>query len=190
MSGTTGQPEFREVWRGRGDPPVSVETATVAHAGHGWEQTRMRVGNGRGGVVVVAVRGGQIALVRLWRPSVDATRLELPRGLCESDRPEDDAARELREETGFEPRSVHHLGDFEVDTSLLPTSVHAFQAEIEEDAEPVETDGEVDRVVWTDVEELPSLLSNGELRDAISLAAVALWRSSVTGERSAGRRET
>ncbi|CAM3598722.1 NUDIX hydrolase [Nocardioides marinus] len=175
MSGTTGQPEFREVWRGTGDPPVSVETATVTHAGHAWEQTRMRVG-GRGGVVVVAERGGQVALVRLWRPSVGAKRLELPRGLRESDRPEDDAARELREETGFEPRHLHHLGELEVDTSLLPTSVHAFHAEIQQDAEPVATDGEVDRVVWVDVEDLASLLSNGELRDAISLAAVALWR--------------
>lgn len=171
------QPEFREVWRGTGDPPVSLEIATVAHAGHEWEQTRLRVGGRRGGVVVVAERGGQVALVRLWRPSVGAMRLELPRGLCDGDRPEDDAVRELREETGFAPGQVHHLGDFEVDTSLLPTSVHAFHAEIHEDAEPSATDGEVERVVWVDVEELSSLLSNGELRDAISLAAVALWRT-------------
>jgi ADP-ribose pyrophosphatase len=71
-------------------------------------------------VVVVAVTDGQLVLVEQYRPTVRETQLELPAGIVEADESYTEAgARELREETGFEPSSTSLLADFWVCTGLL-----------------------------------------------------------------------
>lgn len=53
----------------------------------------------------------RVVLIRQFRPSVGEWVLELPAGLIDSDEaPEVAAARELREETGFESPHVLHVG--------------------------------------------------------------------------------
>ncbi|MFC6989726.1 NUDIX hydrolase [Haloplanus sp. GCM10025708] len=71
-------------------------------------------------VVAVAVTDGRVLFVEQYRPTVRETHLELPAGIVESGESFTTAgARELREETGFDPDGVSLLADFWVATGVL-----------------------------------------------------------------------
>ena len=53
---------------------------------------------------------GRVHLVRQYRPAIDRTIVEIPAGLIDSDEtPEEAAARECEEETGYRPRYLRKL---------------------------------------------------------------------------------
>ncbi len=55
---------------------------------------------------------GAVILIRQFRPPLDCFVVELPAGLCEpAERPEDAAARELTEETGYSAGELHFLAE-------------------------------------------------------------------------------
>jgi ADP-ribose pyrophosphatase len=95
-----------------------------------WEYVERR---GRaGGVMVVAVTPeGNLLLVEEYRPPVGGRVLSLPAGLVGDDGPEratDAAARELREETGYEAAELEFLGSGPSSPGLASESVSFFLA--------------------------------------------------------------
>ena len=71
-------------------------------------------------VVVVAVTDGEVIFVEQYRPAIGEGCLELPAGIVEDGESYTAAgARELREETGFDPSGVSLLEDFWVATGVL-----------------------------------------------------------------------
>ena len=81
-------------------------------------------------VAIVAVNpGGELLLVRQFRPAVWETTLELPSGHVEPGQTPEEAARsELLEETGHEAERFEPLGDFSPDTGRLGNRMWCFFA--------------------------------------------------------------
>lgn len=71
-------------------------------------------------VVIVAVADGQVVMVDQYRPTIREECLELPAGIVEDGESYTTAgARELREETGFDPDGVSLLETFWCSTGVL-----------------------------------------------------------------------
>ncbi|HEU4448631.1 MAG TPA: NUDIX hydrolase [Gaiellaceae bacterium] len=124
-------------------------------------------------VIVVAIDGEELVVVRQTRAGADGVTVELPGGSMEpGEAPEETAARELDEECGLAAGSLRQLGSFWAAPDYATEYVHAFEAtQLVQvgpgSLRPDEEDLEVAR--------LPLRGIIGELSDGNSLAAMALW---------------
>ncbi|MEM8758373.1 MAG: NUDIX hydrolase, partial [Planctomycetota bacterium] len=83
-----------------------------------------------GAVTVVGLTDrGQIPLVRQYRVALSGPSLELPAGtISPPETPRDCAARELREETGYDAATIRTLGRFYPSPGLSDELMHVFAA--------------------------------------------------------------
>ena len=87
--------------------------------------------------IVALTRGGKIAIVRQYRPALEAFAWELPAGLLDpGETPADSCRRELLEETGLTARSIHALGENSPCTGRLNNRIHSFFVEAGERISP------------------------------------------------------
>jgi ADP-ribose pyrophosphatase len=123
-------------------------------------------------VIIVAVEGDRIVLVRQTRAGAGGPTLELPAGCLEDgESAEEAAARELAEECGLAAGSWRKLGSFWAAPDYSTEYVHVFEAG---DLREVGSTGlDEDEDVVVERLQLKGVL--GELSDAGSLAALALW---------------
>ena len=131
-----------------------------------------------GAVTVLPVdEAGQVWFVRQYRHAAGMQLLELPAGTLESDEePEACARREIREETGMAAGRLQLLGEFFLAPGYSTEYMYVFLAgELTHDPLPGDADEflSVERYTLAQVE---SMLHSGEIRDAKTIAALALAR--------------
>ena len=79
--------------------------------------------------VLETERGRNFVMVRQWRHGAMELSLEFPGGVFESgERPELAAAREMREETGYNARRIEKLGVFNPNPAIMSNRIHFFLA--------------------------------------------------------------
>ena len=134
--------------------------------------------NLKGGVVVLPItEDHKVLMVKVYRPAIDKTVLELPRGFKEQgETSEESAKRELLEETNISSTELISLGSIYPDSGLVNSEVDLFIAK----------DIKMDHIILQEIEGLKeyevidystvlNLALNGKIKDSFTLCA--LFRS-------------
>jgi ADP-ribose pyrophosphatase len=124
-------------------------------------------------VMIPITERGTILLVKQWRAAQGCFTLELPSGTRDGDEPpEKTAARELREETGHRASRLEPIGGFFPASGFSEEYCHGFVAtDLEFDPLPQDKLEDI-VVVETTVDDLRRMCMNGEIDDALTIAAV------------------
>ncbi len=122
---------------------------------------------------------GELVLVRQYRHGSGEASLEVPGGLHDAteERPEQGAARELAEETGYGDGVLSFLGELRPQPALLSNRVRIYLAQgTRRTAAPQPDAGEDIEVVLLDPREVPARIASGEINNAMTVTALALAR--------------
>lgn len=171
---------WREVFATGDALDLRVEATDVGGATYHRVLTGPRAGHGAVGAVAVCLAGPagrrQILLVRQERRAPGVELLELPRGSAEPDdaTPVASALRELAEETGVAAESGEDLGLIYTDSGVMAGQVGVVLVTLPGPVETTPQPEEVTAALWLPTGEVAARIAAGEVRDGISLAAVAL----------------
>ena len=138
------------------------------------------------GVAVVALtEGGGMVLVEQFRHPLRETSLELPSGVAEAgEAPEAAAARELREETGYEGEPARVIGMVHANPSWQVTRVFVAVVRGARKTREKEQDAAEDvHVRVVPAENVRAMAASGRIRSAVAVAALALWAWGGNGAR-------
>lgn len=152
---------------------VAIEETTDASG----RQIRRDVVIHPGAVAVLAMLDqDHVCLLRNRRPVVNETLWEIPAGTLEPGEPPDEAAaRELAEETGYRAGKLGKLLSFYPSPGVLDEKTHLFLAEDLIAGEMrLEADEEIipERVSW---QQAMQWAMDGTIRDAKTLIALLYW---------------
>jgi ADP-ribose pyrophosphatase len=155
---------------------ISVETLQVElEPGH---RAYREIVRHPGAIAAVArVPDGRFVFVRQFRKPIEREVLEVIAGRKElQERPEDCAAREIKEETGHEVVALHSLGGLYPSPGYVDELIHLFFAELSESAEiPNGDHDERITVEYLTREEFEAMVDGGLIEDAKTLAAWLLF---------------
>ena len=131
-----------------------------------------------GAIAAVArVPDGRFVFVRQFRKPIEREVLEVIAGRKNpGEKPEDCAAREIREETGHEVVALHPLGPLYPSPGYVDELIHLFFAELADS--PAAQDGDPDERITVEYltrEEFEGMLDGGLIDDAKTLAAWLLF---------------
>ncbi|HEX8692748.1 MAG TPA: NUDIX hydrolase [Longimicrobium sp.] len=139
------------------------------------------------GVTVIALTpDGRAVLVEQYRMGTRQATLETPSGIVdEGERPEEAAARELREETGYGGGAGPEvIGSFQINPSWQRGRVYVAVARgVERVGRKDQDAGEDTHVRLVPAADLARMAAEGEIGSAAVIAALALWRWREEGAR-------
>lgn len=133
---------------------------------------------------------GRVTMVRQYRHATGEYLLEIPAGkLDPGESPEFCAARELIEEVGLAAGRLIKLSEFYTSPGFSNEVLHLYLALDLEPREAVPEEDEFLEIESMELEEALEAVSRLEIRDAKTVAGIALaslWRTSQAGRKDAG----
>ena len=118
---------------------------------------------------------GNVVLVRQFRKPVERDLLEVPAGGIEEGEVSDEAVqRELQEEIGYTAGKLRHLSSFWLAPGWCTENMHAYLATDLTPSSLQADDDEFISVVRVPVTDAMKLISEGQVQDAKSIAALLL----------------
>jgi len=144
------------------------------------------IGQLRGGtnVVIIAViqndalgKIGDVLLLEQERHATGSNELELPRGFAEAGLSgEENALKELQEETGYVGQQAYLLGNTYTDSGLTNARVFFYYIPVTSQSSPNSTPEEaINKVSLRSMDELWKQIDAGQIRDGFTLQALALY---------------
>jgi ADP-ribose pyrophosphatase len=129
-------------------------------------------------MIVPILDDGRLVLVVQQRYLRDKPSVEFPcGGLNKDETPQEGAARELQEETGFQSTNFIKSGAFDALNGLFKDTTHVFVAdELVKQSEPSPDATENFEILYRRVEEFEEMIRRGEIWDGQTLAVWALSR--------------
>ena len=132
-----------------------------------------------GGASVLYVREGKVLLVRQFRYPYGEETLEIPAGkLDPGEDPAHTAARELAEETGWEPASVEHLYTIYPTPGYSAEKIYIYRARGVRAGAAHPDEGEFLTAAFYPVSDVLAMIERGEIRDTKTIIAVQSLRLS------------
>lgn len=127
--------------------------------------------------MVIAVYRGCFVLVRQWRHAAQSLTAEFPGGIVDGgEDPAEAAARELREETGFEAGRMTHLGSVSPNPALFTNRFHVYLAEeLTPTGEQALDDDELLTYHLVPIDDAVRAYGQGEYTHALMGTALALY---------------
>lgn len=118
---------------------------------------------------------GNVVLVRQFRKPVERDLLEVPAGGIEEGEVSDEAVqRELQEEIGYTAGKLRHLSSFWLAPGWCTENMHAYLATDLTPSSLQADDDEFISVVRVPLTDAMKLISEGQVQDAKSIAALLL----------------
>ena len=162
----------QRIYQGRA---VNIRVDTVEKAS-GTETTREVVEHSDCIAVVALDEQGKVLLVRQFRHAVDKFLLEIPAGgIDPGEEPMDAVRRELQEEIGYFPRKIDKLGGFYATPGYGTEYLHCFVATDLVPARLMAEDTDDIELVRVSPDEIPHLITSGQICDAKSIAALLMF---------------
>ena len=146
----------------------------------GGRQTKREVVEHSDCVAIVAVDADDnVLLVRQFRKPVEKELLEIPAGCIEpGEEPVATVRREMREETGFMPRSIKRMGGFYSTPGFCTEYLHLYLATDLVPERLYASDTESIELVRVSLSQVAELINSGSICDAKSIAGLLLYLSS------------
>ena len=145
---------------------------------HGREQRREVVRHPGAVLIVPLIDATRVVMIRNHRIAVAERLWEFPAGKLEKgEDPQDAAARELEEETGYRAGRIRKLGEFYTSPGFTDELMRVFVAEnLAHVGQRLELDEdiEVEAVALTEV---GAMIRDGRLRDGKSIAGLFMWQT-------------
>ena len=124
-------------------------------------------------VVIIAIKGTKLLMVRQFRKAVEKTLLEVPAGLVEiQETPVQAASRELEEETGYLCENPKYIMEFYTSPGYSDEKIDLFLAEDLVKTEQNLDDGEFLEVEEIEIDELRKKVLYVEVQNASSIIAI------------------
>jgi ADP-ribose pyrophosphatase len=136
------------------------------------------------GVAVLPVVDDCIALLRVYRPALQESVWEVPRGFVEiGEKHAESVTRELEEETGLfcSPKNLHSLGYMVPEAGILKARIHLFFAhncQVRRPYEANEFGHEELRLIKQN--EIDHMINTSEIQDACTLIAYYRYKQTLT----------
>lgn len=127
-------------------------------------------------VAILPAYKGKIILLRNFRHATRNWELEIPRGFGEKGiSGEDNARKELFEETGLNAYKLTQLGLLHTDTAVRSSHVFLFYAEVKELSKSIlETDEVISGKIFLNQTEFEDMIKQGNITDAFTISAYSM----------------